>query len=95
MSRNRSVTPVDSLLADPLDQPLDRLRGDVQIGEFGQVARRLLIRGAVDTGVNDLLLDAGTEARAVKAQRLVLRTGAAIQVASASAFPLVRRRSIT
>ena len=50
-----------------------RVLGRVPDMEEGQVARRLLIRGAVDAGVDDLLLHAGTEARVIKAQRLVLR----------------------
>ena len=73
MRRDGRVTLVDPLPADPLDQPLDRLGRDVQVGQFGQIAGRLLVRDAVDPGVDDLLLHARAEARVVKAQRLVLR----------------------
>ena len=73
MRLDRRVPLVDPLPADLLDQPLDRLGLDVQVGQLGQVARRLLIGKAVDAGMDDLLLDARAEAGAVNAQRLILR----------------------
>jgi hypothetical protein len=38
MRRDGRVTLVDPLLADPPDQPLDRLGRDIQVGQFGQIA---------------------------------------------------------
>ena len=67
------VTLVGPLLADPLDDPLDRLGLDVQVGQRGQIRGRLLIGKAVDAGMNDLPLHAWAEARVVNAQRLALR----------------------
>ena len=73
MGRDGGITSVDPLLADPLDQPLDRLGLDVQVRQFGEIAGRLLIGGAVDAGMDDLLLDARAEPGMVNAQRLILR----------------------
>ncbi len=73
MRRDGGVTPVDPLAADPPDQSLDRLGRDLQVGQLGQVAGRLLIRDAVDAGMDDLLVHAWAEAGVVNAQRLVLR----------------------
>ena len=67
------VTLVNSLLADLFDHPLNRLKCDVQVREFDQIARRLLIRYAVDAGVDNFLLHAQTEPAMVKSQRLILR----------------------
>ena len=36
--RDGRVALVDPLPADPLDQPLDRLGLDLQVGQFGQIA---------------------------------------------------------
>ena len=73
MQLDRGVTLVGSLLADLSGHPLDRLGRDAQVGQFGQIARCLLIGNAVDAGMDDFLLHAGTEAGMVNAQRLVLR----------------------
>jgi hypothetical protein len=67
------VTLVDSLLTDLMNQPLDRLGLDLQVGKFGQVVGRLLIRKTVDAGMNDFLLNARAEAANVNAERLILR----------------------
>jgi hypothetical protein len=56
MGRDDRVTPVDPLLADPSDQPLDRLGRDVEIGQRRQIARRLLRGDAVEPGLGALLL---------------------------------------
>ena len=55
------------------DHPLNRLKCDVQVRELGQIARRLLIGHAVDTGVDNSLLHAWTEPTMVKSQCLILR----------------------
>ncbi len=73
MGRDRRVSLVDPLPADPPDEPLDRLGPDVQIRQLGQVAGRLLIGGAVDAGMDNLPLHARAEATVVNAQRLILR----------------------
>jgi hypothetical protein len=70
--RDGGVALVDPLPADPPDEPLDGLGLDVQVRQLGQIARRLLIGEAVDAGMDDLLLDARTEAAVVNAQRLIL-----------------------
>ena len=67
------VALVDPFLADLMNQPLDRLGRDLQVGECGQVARRLLIRRTIDAGMDDFLLDTWAEAAMINAQRLVLR----------------------
>jgi hypothetical protein len=54
--RDRRVTLIDPRLADLLDEPLDRLGLDVQVGQFGQITRRLLIGRTVDAGMNDRLM---------------------------------------
>ena len=73
MRLDRRVSLVDSLLADLLDHPLDRLGLDLQVGQFGQIARSLLIGRTVDAGMDDLLLHAWAEAGVINAQRLILR----------------------
>jgi hypothetical protein len=72
MGRDRRVTLVDPLLADPPDHSLDRLGRDVEVGQLSPIVRRLLIRHAIDPGVGHLLLHTGTEARVIDAQRLIL-----------------------
>jgi hypothetical protein len=67
------VTLVDSLPADLSDHPLDRLGRHAQVGQFGQIARRLLRRNTVDAGMDDFLLDAWAQAGMVNAQRWILR----------------------
>ncbi len=62
------VTLVDPLPADSLGQSLDRLGRDRQIGQFGKISGCLLIGHAVHASVEDLLLYAGTEARAINTQ---------------------------
>jgi hypothetical protein len=66
--RDGGVTPLDPLLADPADQPLDRLGRHIQVGQRRQIAAGLLIGNAVDPGMDDLLLHPGAEARVIKAQ---------------------------
>ena len=73
MLRDGRVALIDPLLADPLDQPLDRLGLDRQVGQRGQVVGGLLVGDVFDAGVDDLLLHARAEARVINAQRLVLR----------------------
>ena len=58
MRLDRRITLVDSFLADLSDHPLDRLRHDAQVGQFGQITRRLLIGNIVDAGMDDFLLHA-------------------------------------
>ena len=67
------ITLAGSLLADPSDHPLNRLGRDSQVGQFGQIARRLLIRNTVDAGMDDFLLHTWAEAGVINAQRLILR----------------------
>jgi hypothetical protein len=71
--RDGRVTLVDPLPADLPDQPLDRLGSDSQVGQFGEIARRLLIGNTVHARMNDFLLHTRAEAATVKAQRLILR----------------------
>jgi hypothetical protein len=71
--RDGRASLVDSLPADLRDQSLDRLGLHPQIGQFGQITRGLEKRLAVDTGMDDLLLDARAEAAVVNAQGLILR----------------------
>ena len=73
MRRRRRVALLDPLAADLRDEPLDGLGLDVQTGEFGQIAGRLLIRMTVDPRMDDLSLHARAESRVVNAQGLILR----------------------
>lgn len=73
MGRDGRVALIDSLPADPMDQPLDRLGPDLQIGQGGQAVGGLLEGDLMDAGMDGLLLDARAEARLIQAQRLVLR----------------------
>jgi hypothetical protein len=73
MGRDGRITLIDSLLADPMGQPFDRLGSDLQIGQRGQSVGGLLKGDLMDAGMDGLLLDTRAEARLVKAQRLVLR----------------------
>ena len=73
MHLHRGITLVGSLLADLSDHPLDWLGRDLQVGQFSQIARRLLIGNTIDAGMDDLLLHAWAEAGMVNAQRLILR----------------------
>jgi hypothetical protein len=67
------VTLVGSLPADLSDHSLDRFKRNVQVGQFGQIARRLLKGNTVDACMDDFLLYAWAEAAMVNAQRLILR----------------------
>ena len=73
MRRDDCVALVDPLLANPADQPLDRLGCDFQVRQFGQIAGRLLIGETVDARMDNFLLHAWAEAGVVNAQRLILR----------------------
>ena len=73
MGLHRGIPLVGSLPADLLDHPLDRLGSDAQVGQFSQIARRLLIGNTVDAGVDDLPLNTWAEAGSINAQRLILR----------------------
>jgi hypothetical protein len=42
------IALVDSFLADLFDLSLDRLVRDAQVGQFGQITRRLLIGNIID-----------------------------------------------
>jgi hypothetical protein len=63
------VPLIDSLAANSSDYPLDRLGRDSQLGQFGQITRRLLIGDTVDSGVDNLLLHTRAKATMVNAQR--------------------------
>ena len=73
MRRDGRVALPDPLPADPPDEPLDGLGSDFQVRQDGQVAGRLLIGGAVDARMDDLLLHPWAEAGVVNPQRLSLR----------------------
>ena len=61
------VTLVDPLLADLPNDPLDRLRGDSQVRQFGQTAGFLLIGRTVDAGMDNFLLHVWAESGVVNA----------------------------
>ena len=67
------VSLVRAVTAARADEPFDGLGLDVQTGEFGQIAGRLLIRMTVDPRMDDLSLHARAESRVVNAQGLILR----------------------
>jgi hypothetical protein len=46
------VTLVGSLPTDLSDHSLDRFKRNVQVGQFGQIARRLLIGNTVDASMD-------------------------------------------
>jgi hypothetical protein len=73
MGRDGRITVIDSLLADPMNQPFDRLGSNLQLGQRGQPVGGLLEGDLTDAGMDDLLLDTRAEARLIKAQCLVLR----------------------
>lgn len=67
------VSLIDPLPANLVDQSLDLLGRDVQVGEFGQITGRLLIRNTVDACMDGLLQDARAEVGLINPQRLSLR----------------------
>jgi len=71
--RDGLVALVDPLLADLPDEPLDGVGPDVQAGQFGEIAGRLVIGKAVDARVGDFLLHARAEAAVVNPRCLSLR----------------------
>jgi hypothetical protein len=73
MGRDGRITLSDSLPANPMNQPFDRLGCDLQIGQRSQPVGGLLKRDLMDAGMDSLLLNERAESRPVKAQRLVLR----------------------
>ena len=73
MGRDRGVALVDAFLANPLDQPLDRLGPDLQLALLGQFLRGGPERLRLDSRTDHLLLHPRAVARAIKSQSLVLR----------------------
>jgi hypothetical protein len=61
------VPLIDSRAGNSSDHPVDRLRCDAQIGQFGQITRCLLIGDSVDSGVDNLLLYTRAKATMVNA----------------------------
>src|SRR5438128_1370956 len=62
------VPLVATLPADPLDDPLDLLGGDDQVGELHQVLAAALVGGVADAGIDDLVQQRRAVLTAVNAQ---------------------------
>jgi hypothetical protein len=73
MGRDRGVALVDAFLANPLDQPLDRLGPNIQLALLGQFLGGGPERLRLDSRADHLPLHPRAVARAIKSQRLVLR----------------------